>query len=380
MKNRFFLSAVLLMFYQINVIAQITTEKPFVENYSQSNIADVPIIGVSIDEDVTLVVFEHITNRNLTDGWISLSSKTTLKGKNTNVSLKIKDWGVFDSEANSLDFDEKYSVKADRKYTFYMIFPSLPNGIENISIQENIGSSEFYWNGIHINNPKNISENNNATYPREQPKDDFQITGSGSGFAITSYGLIATSYHVVEDATKIQIRGVNGDFDNAFKAKIISFDKNNDLAILKIDDSKFHEINEIPYSISNRIAEVGENIFVLGYPLRAIMGDEIKLTNGLISSKSGFQGDVTSYQISAAVQAGNSGCPLFNEAGNVIGIINARLFVESAAYAVKTPYLKILLSSIENPPILSENNSLSGKTLSEKVKEIKKYVYIIETE
>ena len=58
------------MFYQINVIAQITTEKPFVENYSQSNIADVPIIGVSIDEDLTLFFFEFITNRNLIVGCI----------------------------------------------------------------------------------------------------------------------------------------------------------------------------------------------------------------------------------------------------------------------------------------------------------------------
>lgn len=368
-----------MLFLQLNLSAQITTKNPYVENYSQSNIADIPIIGVSVDDDITLVVFEYITDRNLSDGWISLSSKTTLTSKNTNVTLKIKDWGIFNNEANSLDFDEQYSVKADRKYTFYMMFSNLPKGIENISIRENIGSSEFYWNGIHINNPQNTN-GNNFPITSSTPDDDFQITGSGSGFAITNEGLIATSYHVVEDASKIQIRGVNGNFDITYKAKIISFDKNNDLAIIKIDDSKFQEIDEIPYSITNRVAEVGENIFVLGYPLRAIMGDEIKLTNGLISSKSGFQGDVTSYQISATVQAGNSGCPLFDEAGNVIGIINARLFVESAAYGVKTPYLIMLLSSIDNPPTLSTNKSLADKSLSEKVKEIKKYVYIIETE
>lgn len=377
--KRHVLYLIFVLFLQLNLSAQITTKNPYVENYSQSNIADIPIIGVSVDDDITLVVFEYITDRNLSDGWISLSSKTTLTSKNTNVTLKIKDWGIFNNEANSLDFDEQYSVKADRKYTFYMMFSNLPKGIENISIRENIGSSEFYWNGIHINNPQNTN-GNNFPITSSTPDDDFQITGSGSGFAITNEGLIATSYHVVEDASKIQIRGVNGNFDITYKAKIISFDKNNDLAIIKIDDSKFQEIDEIPYSITNRVAEVGENIFVLGYPLRAIMGDEIKLTNGLISSKSGFQGDVTSYQISATVQAGNSGCPLFDEAGNVIGIINARLFVESAAYGVKTPYLIMLLSSIDNPPTLSTNKSLADKSLSEKVKEIKKYVYIIETE
>ena len=121
------------IFLQSNLSAQITTKNPYVENYSQSNIADLPIIGVSIDEEITLVVFEYITDRNLTGGWISLSSKTTLTSKNTNISLKIKDWGVFNDEANSLNFDEQYSVKADRKYTFYMIFNNLPKGIENIS-------------------------------------------------------------------------------------------------------------------------------------------------------------------------------------------------------------------------------------------------------
>jgi len=368
------------IFLQSNLSAQITTKNPYVENYSQSNIADLPIIGVSIDEEITLVVFEYITDRNLTGGWISLSSKTTLTSKNTNISLKIKDWGVFNDEANSLNFDEQYSVKADRKYTFYMIFNNLPKGIENISIRENTGSSEFYWNGIHIDNPKNTGSSNFPIGSNQHDDEDFQITGSGSGFALTRNGLIATSYHVVENASKIQIRGVNGNFDNTYKVKIISFDKNNDLAILKIDDLNFHEIDEIPYSITNRVAEVGENIFVLGYPLRAIMGDEIKLTNGLISSKSGFQGDITSYQISAAVQAGNSGCPLFDDSGNVIGIINSRLFVESAAYGVKAPYLLMLLSSLDNPPTLSSNKYLAEKSLSEKVKEIKKYVYIIETE
>ncbi len=381
MKKKLILfSFILLIISQLSVIAQRTTTNPYVENYFQSEIANLPIIGVYIGEEYTLVIFEYITSRSLSNGWISLSSKTTLTANNSTISLKIIEWGIYDGEKNSLDFDEKYSVKGDRKYTFYMFFNSLPKGIENISIRENIGSSEFYWKGIHINNPKNITNSNLSQTPETDNDNLFQLNGSGSGFAVASNGLVATSYHVVENATKIRIRGVNGTFDSTYTAKIISFDKNNDLAILKIDDSKFQKIDGIPYSLTNRVANVGENIFVLGYPLRAIMGDEIKLTNGLISSISGFQGDITSYQISAAVQAGNSGCPLFDEKGNVIGIVNARLFVESAAYAVKTSYLNILLSSIENISISPTNNFLSEKSLTEKVKIIKNYVYIIEIE
>lgn len=308
------------------------------------------------------------------------STKRSLAAKNSSISYRIKDWGVYNSEAESLKFNERYSVKADRKYTFYMIFDELPAGIENITIRENAGANEFYWKGIHINNPVNrpSSKEQSSAYREKSRNDKFEITGSGTGFAISVNGLIVTSYHVVSEANKIQIRGVNGDFDKVFKAKILAIDKNNDLAILKIEDPKFTQINTIPYSLSDKIAEVGDDVFVLGYPLRAFMGDEIKLTNGLISSKSGFQGDVTSYQISATVQAGNSGCPLFDKNGNIIGIVNARLPVENASYAIKTPYLKTLISSLENPPTIVTTNLLGGKSLSEQVKSVKKFIYIIE--
>jgi len=380
MKKLFLLIIFLMLAFQSVIIGQTTTENPYVENQFQSNIADVPIIGVSLGDDYTLVIFQYITSRDLRDGWISLSARTTLTARNSTISLRIKNWGFHDEEPELLDFDQPYNVKADRKYTFFMIFPKIPSGLDNISIRENIGSNEFYWSGIHITNPtNNFSNNRTPSYTNPQERA-FDVSGSGTGFAISSNGLVVTSYHVIERVNRIQIRGVNGNFNKVFSARVIAFDKNNDLAILKVDDVDFAVIQGIPYILSDKIADVGEDIFVLGYPLRAFMGDEIKLTNGLISSKSGFQGDVTSYQISAAVQPGSSGCPLFDKNGNVIGVVNARLFVESAAYAVKNSYLKTLLNSLDNPPLLPKFNMLSGMSLSEQVKEIKKFVYIIETE
>jgi S1-C subfamily serine protease len=379
-QKQYIFTTLLLLIWQASLFGQITTKNPYVENHMQSEISDLPIIGVSIGNGITMVMFDYITVRNLSNGWISLSSNTSLTAKNSSISYKIKEWGIYKGEAESLNFNEKYSVNADRKYTFFMIFDELPAGIENITIRENAVSNEFYWNGIHINNPANGSttREQTSTFREASGNEKFEITGSGSGFAITANGLIVTSFHVVSDAKKIQIRGLNGEFDKVYKAKILAFDKNNDLAILKIDDTKFTQINTIPYSLSDKTADVGDDVFVLGYPLRAVMGDEIKLTNGLISSKSGFQGDVTSYQISATVQAGNSGCPLFDKNGNIIGVVNARLPVENASYAVKTPYLKTLLSSLEDPPAITASNLLAGKSLSEQVKSVKKFVYIIE--
>lgn len=204
---------------------------------------------------------------------------------------------------------------------------------------------------------------------------------TGTGFAISTTGIIVTNFHIINGAKTIKVRGVNSDFNKTYKAKVLVSDKNNDLALIQIDDYSFTSLGTIPYTIKTGPAGVGENIFVLGYPLRATMGDEIKLTNGIISSKTGFQGDITSYQVSAPVQPGNSGGPLFDSQGNLIGIINAKhTGAENASYAVKTSYLTNLIDLLTSPLKLQTINSLAGKTLSQQVEIAKKYVYIIEAE
>ena len=201
---------------------------------------------------------------------------------------------------------------------------------------------------------------------------------TGSGFAISN-GYIATNYHVVEEAKKIIIRGIKGDFNTDYSAQVVATDKVNDIAILKITDGKFNGFGTIPYAVSTRMADVGEDVFVLGYPLTQTMGEEIKLTNGIISSRTGFQGDVANYQMSAPIQPGNSGGPMFDNKGNVIGIICARhTEAENAGYAIKTSYLKNLIESADLRIHLTANNAISTLSLAEKVKLIKKFVYFIE--
>jgi S1-C subfamily serine protease len=205
------------------------------------------------------------------------------------------------------------------------------------------------------------------------------IESSGTGFALTSDGYIVTNYHVIDGATSIIVKGVNGIFSTSYKAKIVVSDKNNDLAIIRIDDNSFTNVLKIPYTIKSTSSDVGENIFVLGYPLRASMGDEIKLTNGIISSKTGFQGDITSYQISAPVQPGNSGGPLFDKVGNLIGIINAKhTGAENVSYAIKVSYLKNIIDLLPTTPVLNNTNTLTNLSLSDQVKQLNKFVYTIE--
>jgi Trypsin-like serine proteases, typically periplasmic, contain C-terminal PDZ domain len=108
------------------------------------------------------------------------------------------------------------------------------------------------------------------------------------------------------------------------------------------------------------------------------MGDEIKLTTGVISSKTGFQGDVSLYQISAPIQPGNSGGPLFDNKGNLVGIVNAKhKGAENVGYAIKTSYLKNLIESSISTSILPNNNQTAGLPLTGKVKSLKNYVFMI---
>lgn len=200
---------------------------------------------------------------------------------------------------------------------------------------------------------------------------------SGTGFALKG-GYILTNYHVVEEANIINVYGIGGDFTNGVKATVIGSDKFNDLALLKISGSVPASLNSIPYGFKSKIADVGEDVYVLGYPLTATMGEEVKLTNGIISARTGFDGNVSQYQISAPVQPGNSGGPLIDYDGNVIGVICAKhRGAENVSYAVKVSQVRNLIESVCDISIMNTTNTLQGKTLKDQVESVNKYVYII---
>lgn len=233
-----------------------------------------------------------------------------------------------------------------------------------------LSSNNYYTIFIHCEFTKDYPES--AFYDKIQ-----QAEWTGSGFALGD-GYIATNYHVIEGAKNISIRDIN-DEGVAYKGYTVATDKVHDLAIVKIVDSKYSGGNSIPYTIGKSSPKVGDEIFVLGYPLVSTMGTEIKLTNGIISAASGYKGDNSSYQISAAVQPGNSGGPMLDMEGNVVGIVSAKhMEAESAGYAVKIQYLLSLIKDSNIDIKLSNNSKVKNKKLSKKVVQIKPYVYLIE--
>src|SRR5690606_32174075 len=209
------------------------------------------------------------------------------------------------------------------------------------------------------------------------------IKATGSGFVISTDGVIATNAHVIEDADRIEIH-LNNEFGTqTYSASVLLKDESNDVALLKIDDDEFKGFNSLPYSIL-QTTEIGEDVFTIGYPLNSLMGDNYKVTNGIISSNSGLKDDVRFIQITTPIQPGNSGGPLFNKDGNVVGLTTSKLneravgtSIENVNYAIKATYLINIYNMLPNKEQLSKNSTLSNKDLKDQVKVLKNYVCLI---
>ena len=205
--------------------------------------------------------------------------------------------------------------------------------------------------------------------------------GNGSGVIISKSGHIITNHHVIKDAEKIEVEFMLDNELQKFNAEVVQVDKTNDLAVLKIFDMNFDGVSEPPYNFKFRGSDVGTKVYAFGYPMAlSIMGKEIKVTDGMISSKSGFDGNITTYQITAPIQGGNSGGPLFDEEANLIGVNSSGIrkdIADNVAYSIKTSYVSNLLDVLPKSIELPSSTRLKSLPLTEQIKEISKYVVLV---
>ena len=219
-----------------------------------------------------------------------------------------------------------------------------------------------------------------SSTPKTNTKKPIGWAGNGSGIIISQSGHIITNHHVIEDAEDIEVEFMLDDELQKFNAEVVQVDKTNDLAVLKIFDMNFDGVSEPPYNFKFRGSDVGTKVYAFGYPMAlSIMGKEIKVTDGMISSKSGFDGNITTYQITAPIQGGNSGGPLFDEQANLIGINSSGIrkdIADNVAYSIKTSYVSNLLDVLPKSIELPSSTKLKSLPLTEQIKEISKYVVL----
>ena len=299
-------------------------------------------------------------------------------GRNENLQVKMQSTGRISIIflAGSDRFTKSIDVEKGKEYFFevnywisrYELFDDKEEGKEAFNSNDNTFVFEE-----EISNPIGKLDKNALDSGPKQ----------GSGFLVNKEGFILTNFHVIDGAEKIEIRGIKGEFNVPFTARLVAVDRHSDLALLQVE-SKLIEFKTPPYTLlSSDSISKAENVFALGYPMENAMGSEVKVTNGIVNSLTGFKQSISEVQISAAVQGGNSGGPLFNSQGELIGVISAKLrsdVADQVSYAIKSNYLKQFLKESGATKFSSTENKLSGKNISEQVSSISNFVYLIKTE
>jgi len=201
---------------------------------------------------------------------------------------------------------------------------------------------------------------------------------SGSGIIIGRQGIVATNYHVIEGAETIDVSIRNDNGTKTCEAAILCTDKANDLALLRLQAFDAERFPDIPYAVPVGTFDAGTSVFTMGYPMADFMGNEVKVTDGIINAKTGYQGDAVTYQISAPIQPGNSGGPLFDKKGNLVGITNAGIpAANNVGYAIKAVYLRNLIESAPIRIEIPETSDLAGMELPEQIKRLSNFIVYI---
>ena len=206
------------------------------------------------------------------------------------------------------------------------------------------------------------------------------VTRGGSGFLIDTKGYIVTNAHVIKGSSFVNVNNNKG---NEFTADIIYRDEARDIAILKINDEDYKPLKNLPYAISKNEIDLGEEVFTLGYPR-----NDITYNKGDLSAKTGYNGDSTTFQIQMSANPGNSGGPVFNKNGEVIGVLSTReKQAEGVTFAIGTKSIfnvvddlkKVDTTSSSSQKIkLNSSSSLKGMDRKDQIKKIQDCVFLVQ--
>jgi serine protease Do len=198
---------------------------------------------------------------------------------------------------------------------------------------------------------------------------------TGTGFLISSLGYVATSYHVIRESDSVLLEN---EFFGPLKASVIYSDALNDISILKVENVDFKMKGSLPFIISPKEADLGEYVYTLGFPREDVVFGE-----GSVSASTGYGQNPNSYQVSVPVNPGNSGGPLLNERGELVGMVSGvQTETQGAAFAIKsTQILEVVnseaMDSLATNLVLPKLNSLRSSNRVQQVKKLRNFVFMI---
>lgn len=224
-----------------------------------------------------------------------------------------------------------------------------------------------------IENKLNQLEAVGTVVPKPKLESHFRATG----FMIdAANNYIVTNAHVVQEAAHhLIVEDTKGD---QYNAESVYVNAANDIAVIKITDSSFKRLSALPYSIRKTGAELGESIFMLGYPKQEIVYGE-----GYVSAKNGYQMDTLFCQLSTSANEGNSGSPVLSKNGELVGIVTStQTNASGVVFAIKSANIYRAIEEIkkqkDNGNIkISSSPSLKGLNREDQIKKVEKYVFMI---
>jgi serine protease Do len=206
-------------------------------------------------------------------------------------------------------------------------------------------------------------------------KKSIQYKSGGTGFLVDGKGYLVTNAHIIRNSKNIVVINNKGE---EFNAIVLSTDIPRDIAILKIEDKNFKLTGSLPYGISKTVNDVAEPIYTLGYPRNDIVYSE-----GYLSARTGFNGDTLSCQLGIAANRGNSGGPVFNHDGEVIGMLSTKeTESEGVAFAIQSKYIFDAIDQLKKDTLyksvkLPFKSSVRGMEKQQQVKKIQEYVFMV---
>jgi serine protease Do len=207
------------------------------------------------------------------------------------------------------------------------------------------------------------------------------VKTNGTGFLLDNKGYLITNAHVIKnDKTIAKAIIVQNNKGAEFKVSVLQVDDARDLAILKIEDEDFKPLPSLPYGLKKGVTDLGEQIFTLGYPRNEVVYGE-----GYMSAKTGFNGDTLSCQVAVTANPGNSGGPVFNKNGEVIGILSTRqMQAQGFVFAVTTKNILRSLETLKKDTAyqnlkITSNSSLKGMERPQQIKKIEDFVFLVKT-
>jgi len=268
---------------------------------------------------------------------------------------KAAEQGFADAQYNlGLMYSKGLGVVQDYSLAYVWSTLAAANGIESAAHNRDIYAAKLTPDALNAAQKKA-----NKMFSGELPTDAPSMNVSGTCFFVDSSGTAITNNHVVAGSSSIEVVASDG---SKSPASVIKSSKILDIAVL----STGHQTPQFLTLAPSKSLALGQKVFTIGYPATNILGASPKFSEGSISALSGLNNDDSWIQVSTPIQPGNSGGPLVDENGQVVGIVTATAAVkrffevtgslpQNINWAIKAEYARALI------PEVSTNTRLSNR-------------------